>query len=318
MASAAADSTTNHLKNETRTRHETGLPFRFGPLDPLVSQVRRNLQGTLFRTIVGETPPQQRETRTAPGWFDADSVTWRVHQDPSVLLGGVRALMLQTMHPLAMAGVADHSDYKHDPLARLWRTSAYVSAVTFGSEAEAEAAIRGVNRAHRTVHGTAPDGRAYSANDPELKRWVHLAMVDSFLVAYRRYGTIDLRADEIDGYIEEQAFVGAKLGIDSCPTTLKQLRAYFSDLRAAGELTASPVARDTVRWLLRVKLSGPTYAPYALLATAALNSLPAWVRLQLRLPVLPITDRLLVRPAAGALFKTVGWAMSAPSPITGN
>ncbi len=307
MASAAAEGTT-HI------RHETGLPFRFGPLDPVVSQLRRSLQGSLFRTIVGDAPAPRQAVRVVPGWFGADSVTWRVHQDPSVLLGGVRALMLQTMHPLAMAGVAEHSDYKNDPLGRLWRTSAYVSAVTFGTEAEAEAAIRGMNRAHRSVHGVAPDGRPYSANDPELKRWVHLAMVDSFLVAYRRYGAGDLRAGEIDGYIAEQAFVGSKLGIDDCPTTLNDMRTYFSDLRAAGELTASPVARDTVRWLLRVKLSGPTRAPYALLATAALNSLPAWVKMQLRLPVLPVTDRLVVRPAAGALFKTVGWAMSAPPP----
>jgi uncharacterized protein (DUF2236 family) len=307
MASAVAEGNTN-------MQHDTGLPIRFGPIDPLVAQVRRSLQGTLFRTIVGESPPARREHLPAPGWFGPDSITWRLHQDPSVLLGGLRALMLQTMHPLAMAGVAEHSDYKNDPLGRLWRTSAYVSAVTFGSEAEAEAAIRRVNRAHRTVHGTAPDGRPYSANDPDLLRWVHLAMVDSFLAAYRRYGADRLRADDIDQYLTEQAFVGSKLGIDGCPTSHQELRTYFADLRTAGELTASPVARDTVRWLLRVKLSGPTRLPYALLATAAVNSLPAWVRVQLRLPVLPITDRLLVRPAASVLVKTVGWAMSAPGP----
>jgi uncharacterized protein (DUF2236 family) len=291
----------------------SSTPLVGGPIGPLVSTLRRSLQSSLAHLIVGDDPPsRERSSGQALGWFGPDSMTWMVHGDSSVLVGGVRALMLQTMHPLAMAGVAEHSNYKDDPLHRLWRTSAYVGAVTFGSVAEAEAAIRGVNRAHRSVHGVAPDGRPYDANDPELKRFIHLAMVDSFLVAHRRYGATRLSPKQRDQYVAEQAFVGERLGVPDCPQTADDLRTYFHDLRSAGELVASPVARETVRWLLRVKLGAATRAPYLLLATAAANSLPAWVRLQLRLPVLPLTDRLAVRPAAGALVKVVGWAMTAP------
>ena len=297
----------------SRGTQGTGLPIGLGPFDPIVREARRGLQRSLAHMIIGQSEPRQRSLREqAGGWFGPDSMTWQVHQDAAILIGGLRALMLQTMHPLAMAGVAEHSDYKHDPLARLWRTSAYVGAVTFGSTDEAEAAIRGVNFAHRKVHGVAPDGRPYSANDPELKRWVHLAMVDSFLTTYQRYGSHRLTPAQANAYLSEQAFVGSKLGVDGCPTTVDDLRAYFLDQRSTGQLLATPVARDTVKWLLRVKLSTATRAPYALLAAAAVNSLPAWVRLQLRLPILPITNRLAVRPSAAALVRVVGWAMSAP------
>ena len=116
-----------------------------------------------------------------PGLFGPDSVTWKLHNDFCLLAGGLRALMLQTMHPLAMAGVADHSNYRTDPLGRLANTSAYVGTTVFGTTAEATAAVATVKRVHRRVVGVAPDGRPYDANDPHLLTWVHHTLVDSFL-----------------------------------------------------------------------------------------------------------------------------------------
>jgi uncharacterized protein (DUF2236 family) len=297
----------------TATKQATGLPIDLGPLNPLVADVRRRLQGALVQTLAGDSGRRNDPAaQTEPGWFGADSLTWRLHQDSSLLLGGVRALMLQTMHPRAMAGVAQHSDYKNDPLGRLWRTGAYVGAVSFGSAAEAEAAIRMVNRAHKPVHGTTADGQAYDANDADLKLWVHMAMVDSFLTAYRRYGVNRLSVADANAYLQEQAFVGGKLGTGPTPQTVDDLKSYFRDLRDAGVLKSTPEARETVKWLLSVRIDALTRVPYAVISAAALNSLPAWVRLQLRMPVLPVSDRLAIRPAATALIRTFGWALSAP------
>ncbi len=294
----------------------TGLPIGLGPFDPLVADLRRRLQSELVQTLAGDsngarnrTPPTSGDT----GWFGPESVTWRLHQDTSLLLGGVRSLMLQTMEPRTMTGVAQHSNYKADPLGRLWRTGAYVGAVTFGTTAEAEAAIRMVNRAHRPVHGTAADGRSYDANDAHLKLWVHMGMVDSFLTAYRRYGKERLSLADTNRYLREMAFLAEKLGAGRAPETRDELKDYFVALRRDGQLWATPEARETVKWLLSVNVNAATRAPYVVIATAALNSLPAWVRLQLRMPILPISDRLAVRPAATALLRTFSWAMSAPT-----
>jgi uncharacterized protein (DUF2236 family) len=290
----------------------TGIPLSLGPFDPLVGSARRSLQGALVKTLAGDNATDRRMAPAADGWFGPDSITWKIHQDVSLLLGGVRALMLQTMHPLAMAGVARHSDYANDPLGRLWRTGAYVSAVTFGSDAEAKAAIRMVNRAHKPVHGTTDSGERYDANDPHLKLWVHLAMLDSFLTAYRRYGAQPLQTGEADRYVQEQAIVARQLQTAPMPEDVAGMKDYFADLRRSGVMRATPEARDVAKWLLNVRVGSMPRAPYTLLAVGAMNSLPAWVRLQLRLPILPVSDRLAIRPAATAILRTVGWALSAP------
>src|SRR5688500_9257071 len=108
------------------------------------------------------------------GLFGPGSAVWKVHSDPSMLIGGVRALMLQTLHPLAMAGVAKHSNYREDPFGRLHRTGAFLGATTFGTTATAERAIAQVRAIHPHVKGVAPDGRPYSADDPHLLAWVHV------------------------------------------------------------------------------------------------------------------------------------------------
>src|SRR3954447_3631416 len=138
-------------------------------------------------------------------WFDEDAVIRRVHADSAMFVGGLRALLLQSLHPLAMAGVAEHSDYRADPWGRLQRTADFIAVTTFGNVAMAEQAVAVVHRVHERVVGVAPDGRPYAANDPHLLAWVHIAEVDSFLTAHQRFGSAPLDPDDADRYVHDVA-----------------------------------------------------------------------------------------------------------------
>ena len=145
--------------------------------------VRDALGSSLFEMIAGPDGPAQRERihdTPGPRWFADDSPIRRVHGDASMFVGGLRALLLQSLHPLAMAGVAEHSNYREDPWGRLQRTSTFLAETTFGSAVDAQRAVDRVRGIHRYVHGVAADGRAYTATDPHLLEWVHVAEADSF------------------------------------------------------------------------------------------------------------------------------------------
>src|SRR4249920_2024673 len=153
-----------------------------------VQPVRQTLADAI-RSRVGGPSGDDHARRlfesVGPRWFSPDRPVWRVHADASVFVGALRALLLQSLHPLAMAGVADHSDYRADPWGRLQRTARFLAATTYGTEDQADQACATVRRVHRRVHGIAPDGRRYDANDPHLLTWVHIAEADSFLAAYQ-------------------------------------------------------------------------------------------------------------------------------------
>jgi uncharacterized protein (DUF2236 family) len=238
------------------------------------------------------------------GWFGPDSVAWRVHADLGTLVGGLRALLYQTLHPLAMAGVADHSDYRTDPWGRLHRTAEFVAATTYGTSAEAGAAVARVQRVHAHVRGTAPDGRPYTADDPALLAWVHATEVDSFLAAYRRYGA-GLTDTEADQYVAEMAMVAIAFGADPVPTSVAELAAVLDGY----ELHATRQARDATRFLLFPPLPLSVRGTYALIAGAAVELLPLRAQLELRLVVPPLVGPMGVRPAARALFGTLRWAI---------
>ncbi len=211
------------------------------------------------------------------GWFEAGSPIMRVHSDASMFIGGLRALLFQSMHPLAMAGVAQHSDYRHDPWGRLQRTADYLAATTFGPASEAQRAVDVVRRVHVHVTGVAPDGRPYSANDPHLLRWVHLAELDSFLTAHDRYGSEPLRGADRDRYVAQVGVVARALGVSAPPETERglrdQLRSYRSELRGTSE------ARDAARYLLlQPPLPYAARPAYGLIAGAAVALMPAWTR----------------------------------------
>ncbi len=283
----------------------------------LTQRVRGALAATIRRQLVGDQAVVRDLTQPIdgdPGLFGPGSATWQVHADAAMLIGGVRALLLQTMHPLAMAGIHDHSAYKTDPTGRLWRTAEYVGTTSFGTTAEAERAVTMVKRVHVKVQGTAPDGRHYAANDPHLLSWVHHALTESFLVAYQRYGSQPLSAQMADRYVAEQAMLADMLGANTPgpARSVAELQAWMVGIRP--ELKAGKQARDAVRFLLTPPLPLLSRGPYAVLAAAAVGLLPGSVTRALRIPVIPLADPLAVRPATKALSAVIGWAMSAPLP----
>lgn len=283
----------------------------------IVSSTRRLIADSVRSRVVGANPDQRaRELFDAPGarWFDDDRPIKVVHSDASMFIGGLRALLLQSLHPLAMAGVAQHSDYRSDPWGRLQRTADFLAATTFGPAAEAQRAIDMVKKVHQRVVGVAADGRPYSANDPHLLKWVHLAELDSFLSAHDAYGEIELDDHQRDGYIEDMARIAEALGVIDAPRTVQemkdQLRSYRSELRA------TPEARDVVRYLLVTPPMPLAIRPaYGLLGAAAVGLLPLWARRSLRLPWLPVSERVVVRPAATVMVGALRWALAPEAPF---
>ena len=257
----------------------------------------------------GPSPEDFARPAGAPGLFDPDSPVWAVHGDLSMFVGGIRALFIQTMHPLAMAGVEEHSDYRHDPLGRLARTGAFIGVTTFGSDQQARDACAVVRAVHERVVGVAPDGRPYSAGDPELLTWIHAAEVGSFLGAYQRYGSGRLSPSDADRYLDEVAVVAELLGAEDVPRSRAGLRAYFRRMRP--ELGAGRQARRAARWLVAPPLPLAARPPYALLLGAAVGMLPNQVRRDLRLFQPPLLDPVVVRPATNAMLGALGWALAA-------
>lgn len=291
------------------------------PGNASIESLRRAAGDPVRRLLVGPGPypgtgvtGQAPSPANDPGLFGPQSVTWKVHSHLSVLVGGFRSLLLQTLHPLAMAGVAQHSDYRTDPLGRLQRTAAFIGATTFGTMAEAEAAIDRVKRVHRRVKGTAPDGRAYAADDPELLAWVHYVEVESFLLAHQRLGP-GLSPAEADRYVSEMADLGARMGVEHHIGTAAELRRWVS---VHPERRPTPEARAAVRFLLAPPLPLAARGPYAVLLSGAISMLPREARRQLGLPLPgPLLGRLACEPAARALVDVLGWAMG-PSPALVN
>jgi uncharacterized protein (DUF2236 family) len=266
----------------------------------------------LRRTIgvTGEPPAPCLDP--AEAYLSTDSIVRTVHADlPSMLVGGLSSLLLQMLHPLAMAGVAQHSDYRHDPLGRLERTARFVGVTTFGTRHDAEASIARVRSIHERVVGTTSDGVPYRASDPALLTWVHVAEVRSFLAAATTYGPIHLSQADRDDYVAGMAPLAHDLGAPAVPTTEAELDAYLADIRP--ELAYTPEARDARNFVLRGVRRWPhEIAGYAVLVSAATGILPSWATRQLRLPLIPLADQLAVRPAAQVLCGSMRW-VSAPA-----
>ncbi len=278
-----------------------------------VAALRRSLQRALRGMVAGDRSPVRDLSRPItgdPGLFGPDSVTWRVHADSAMFVGGVRALFLQTMHPLAMAGVADHSNYRCAPLDRLANTARYLAQVTYGTTAQADETIAAVKRVHVKVVGRAPDGQRYAANDPHLLSWVHHALVDSFLRAYQRYGGRPLSAEEADRYVAENAVVAERFGCDAHLRSVGELDRWLRVERPG--LKAGRQARTAARFLISPPLPFAARPAYAVIASAALGLLPRWVRRELRVPLLPLIEPVAIRPATWALTRTLDWAMKLP------
>jgi uncharacterized protein (DUF2236 family) len=246
-------------------------------------------------------------TADGPRWFAEDRPVRKVHADASMFVGGLRALLLQSLHPLAMTGVARHSDYRRDPWGRLQRTADFLAATTFGTADQADEAVARVRAVHRRVAGVAADGRPYAASDPHLLRWVHLAETDSFLAAYQAFGDRPLTPEEADGYVADLAVVGRALGVPEPPETVRELQEALQRYRP--ELRAIPEAREAARFLLLPPMPLVARGPYAVLFAAAVSLLPWWARWPLRLPILPVSDRTVIPLAGQTLVRTMRWAL---------
>jgi uncharacterized protein (DUF2236 family) len=289
-------------------------------LNPVVDVVDRTVAEPIRRAVSGSVIRMVGSRQAAPdddwllrdrgdrGWFGPDSVAWRVHADlPAMLIGGISALLLQTLHPGAMAGVADHSRYKEDATARLHRIGTFIVNTTYGSSREAQAAVDAVQRIHDTVVGVRPDGIPYSANDPDLLTFVHVAEVGQFLRGYQRYGPWPLSADEVDRYYREVAVVARRLGAVDVPTSAQEVRDYYRRVRL--ELALGDQAREAVAFLIEPRArTAADRAVYRLIAQAAIAILPRWAR-----PLLGLAQPRLVTEAVRVPTWTGGmvlrWAL---------
>src|SRR5205085_2851227 len=197
------------------------------------------------------------------GLLGPDSVAWRVLDHPAALIGGLRALIVQSLHPLAMAGVAQHSDYRRRPLERLRRTAYYVGATAMGDTATALAAAAHVKRVHARVRGTDPvTGRSYSAEDPDTQVWVHTVEWHSFLVAYNVFGR-RLSPEDQDRYMAEGLRVAPLLGTPASafPGSVDEVRDYFESVKP--QLCLSAEAREAVGFVVNPPLSRELLAYWA-------------------------------------------------------
>jgi uncharacterized protein (DUF2236 family) len=276
-----------------------------------LAEARVRLGDALFARVAGPDGPQHRERihgTPGPRHFEAGSPIQRVHGDASMFIGGLRALLLQSLHPLAMAAVDGHSGFRGDPWGRLQRTSTFLAVTTFGTVSDATRAVTAVRAIHSRVRGTAPGGRPYAADDPHLLLWVHVAEVDSFLAAHDRYGEHPLHGADRDTYVAQAAVVARALGAADPPTTEAGLRQVIDGFRR--ELEGTDAARRAARFLLlRPPVPLAMRPGYGVLAAAAVALLPRWARRPLRLPYLPVAEVSAVRVGGEAVTRTIRWAM---------
>jgi uncharacterized protein (DUF2236 family) len=230
------------------------------------------------------------------GLFGPDTVTWRVHSDPVLWVAGLRALLLQAVHPAAMAGVLGHSDFRADPWGRLIRTANYVGTVSFGTHAEVADLGRRVRDIHSRVAGVdGVTGTTYRADDPALLRWVHCCEVESFLTTFQRAGG-GLSRSEVDRYYREQSRAAQVVGLDpgNVPASEAEMREYFADIRSSLTVDARTrriatyvILPPMPRWLA---LTTPARPAWGAVGALAFGLLPGWARRLYGMPGLPTTD----------------------------
>jgi len=271
-----------------------------------IEQQALSLSGISLGQIDFENP------KGDPGLFGPDAVCWRIHGDfTSMLIGGITALLLQALHPLALAGVWDHSNFREDLLGRLRRTGQFVSGTTFASRADADWLIDKVRRIHLHVVGTAPDGRPYSASDPELLTWVHVAEVHSFLQAHLRYLNPRMSGADQDRYYAEVALVAERLGAGDVPRDRTQIDSYLQRMR--GQLCCDERSREILRILLAAPAPSRLAAPVGkLFMQAGIDLLPDWAQQLLDQPMTPLHSRL-VRGGVQGIAPIIRWAVRSGS-----
>ena len=281
-------------------------------LDRLSTPVRSLSAQAVRRSLGAEGPPPAPEVDPELAALPPSSVAREVHADlPGMLVGGVAALFVQSLHPLAAQGVVDHSDYREDPLGRLQRTASFLATTTFGTKEEAEQAMAVVRAVHEHVAGTTPSGEAYAASDPELITFVHVAELSCFAAGFQRYGARRLATHELDAYVADLAPVAEGLGGTQVPRSWAALEERLEGYQPVLERGA---AANEIRAFLLRGPGGfpPRRAAYGLVVAAALELLSVEQRSMLGLPKLPLVEAATVRPAATAMAAGLRWAVRPP------
>ncbi|WP_236685794.1 oxygenase MpaB family protein [Demequina oxidasica] len=274
-----------------------------------IERVRTRVGNALFTKIAGPGGYEARDrihNTAGPRWFPPGSPMRRVHGDASTFVGGLRALLLQSLHPLAMAGVAGHSGYRGDPWGRLARTSTFLAFTTFGNADDAQEMVDRVRAVHDRVRGKAADGRPYRASDPHLLRWVHVAEADSFLRSYQNFGARPMTEADADLYVAQSGRVAAALGATDIPQTTAELAECIDGYRP--ELAATDEALDTVHFLLKEPpLPWAVRPGYQMLAAGSVALLPEWARHDLK--VGRLGGPRIGRMQAAIATKAVRWGL---------
>ncbi len=277
-------------------------PFRVR----LAEEIRRPFADPSGRASVAPAPPHAR-------LLPEGSVAFEVNADvTTMMIGGIASLMVQMLHPAALAGVWDFSNFRADMGGRLRRTAAFIAITTYGERAAAEAAIERVNRIHAAVRGELPDGTPYQARDPRLLAFVGVTEALGFLGAWVRYREPAMPLRRQDAYVAEMAAIARRLGAEPMPATRRAAEAFLIDIRP--ELRADDRTREIARLLLSAPSPRPALAPARrLMVSAAIDLMPGWARRMHGLAQPPLPAALL-RGAAGGLGAITRWALSAPRP----
>ena len=272
------------------------------PIERLRAKLVERVRGVFNDVEGGEAPVPVSDDAL----FAKDTPIRMVHADiVAMMVGGIRGLLLQMLHPHALQGVLDHSNFRSDMHGRLRRTARFIAVTTFGHRDDAMAAIARVNRIHSKVEGTLPDGSTYLASDPRTLAWVHVAEATSFLTAYLRHVRPDMPGHEQDEYFRQFAQIAVALGADPVPSDRREAEMIFRDLRA--DLSTSPQAREIAQLVLTQRPAGSPPAVQALLGAEAVSLLPPFARSMLALDR-PGLAAIPARAATWGMGKTLRWA----------
>lgn len=264
----------------------------------LVSQVR----GVFHDTANGQQPTPPSDDAL----FERDTPIRQVHADiVGMMTGGVRALLLQMLHPHALQGVLDHSNFREDMHGRLRRTARFIAVTTFGHRDAAMTAIERVNRIHAAVGGTLPDGTPYQATNPRTLAWVHVTEAQSFLAGYIRHVRPAMPVAEQDEYYRQFALIARALGADPVPETRAEADRIFRELRH--DLATSKEARDVAQLVLSQRPQGTPRSVQTMITADAVAMLPDWARTMLHLQR-PVLTALPARAATWGMGRTLRWA----------
>lgn len=266
--------------------------------NPVIPQPLRQLIGLRIKHLTGSTssPDEFAHPAGDPGLLGPESIAWRVHAHfVGMMVGGLSSLMLQALHPRALAAVWDHSNFRHNLRGRLGRTAYFVAVTTYGGTSQATQAIERVNRIHAQIRGQMPDGTAYVANEPDLLKWVHLGEVSSFLNGYQLLSFSPLLPTEADSYTRDMASIGNLLGANDLPLTAPALAEDLHAFRP--ELVCDHRTREILQIIENYPVDIWDKPFMQLVIQASFHILPDWALSMLGKAPACEAEKLLVKQA---------------------